>query len=102
MDVTTAFPNASLDDEIYMQQPEGCEIFKGSDLVCKLNKSLYGLKQAPLAWNQRVDTVSRILGFIRNRAENCLYFKKDDHSMFIVALYLDDLLIAGTTYQSCS
>lgn len=102
MDVTTAFPNASLDDEIYMQQPEGYETSKGSDLVCKLNKSLYGLKQAPLAWNQRVDTVSRISGFIRNRAENCLYFKIDDHSMFIVALYVDDLLIAGTTDQSCS
>ena len=100
MDVTTAFLNATLDEEIYMQQPEGYEISKGSDLVCKLNKSLYGLKQASLAWNQRVDKVLRNLGFIRNRAENCLYFKKDDHSMLIVALYVDDILIAGTTDES--
>ena len=39
--------NSDLEEEIYMQQPEGF-VKKGKEnLVCRLKKSLYGLKQAP-------------------------------------------------------
>ena len=45
-DVKTAFLNGSLDETIYMVQPEGF-IEKGQEKkVCKLQKSIYGLKQA--------------------------------------------------------
>ena len=44
MDVKTAFLNGSLEETIYMQQPEGF-IKEGQEhLVCKLKKSIYGLK----------------------------------------------------------
>jgi len=29
--------------------------------------------------------------------ENCLFFKHTNHSFIIIALYVDDLIIAGTT-----
>ena len=46
MDVKTVFLNGSLEENIYMKQPEGF-IAKGKEhLVCKLNRSIYGLKQA--------------------------------------------------------
>ncbi|KAK0577227.1 hypothetical protein LWI29_029806 [Acer saccharum] len=55
MDVKTAFLNGSLDESIYMMQPEGF-IEKGQvDKVCKLQKSIYGLKQASRSWNIRFD-----------------------------------------------
>ena len=45
MDVKTTFLNGYLDEDIYMEQPEGF-IAKGQDSkVCKLRKSIYGLKQ---------------------------------------------------------
>ena len=46
MDVETAFLNGNLDEEIYMDQPEGYGIPGKEHLVCKLKKSLYGLKQS--------------------------------------------------------
>ena len=48
MDVVTAFLNGELDEEIYMQQPDGYQVSGKENLVYKLKKSLYGLKQAHL------------------------------------------------------
>ena len=52
MDVVTAFLNPVVDEDIYMEVPEGIEWLEPAwsaenRLVCKLKKSLYGLKQAP-------------------------------------------------------
>ena len=47
LDVKMTFLDADLQENIYMQQPQGYEVKAKENLVCKLNKSLYGLKQAP-------------------------------------------------------
>jgi hypothetical protein len=47
MDVKTTFLHGELEEEIYMEQSEGCLVKGKGDYVCKLKKSLYSLKQAP-------------------------------------------------------
>ena len=53
MDVKTAYLNAPIDCELYVEQIEGYEQKgpNGQKLVCKLKKSLYGLKQSGRNWN---------------------------------------------------
>ena len=53
MDVKTAYLNAPIDCETFIEQPEGIVVDSGCEkkLVCKLHKSLYGLKQSGRNWN---------------------------------------------------
>ena len=44
LDVRTTFLHGNLEEEIYMQQPQGYEVKGKEKLVCRLKKSLYGLK----------------------------------------------------------
>jgi hypothetical protein len=63
MDVVTAFLAGELEEEIYMEQPEGFEIGSREDFVCRLRKSIYGLKQAPRVWNEKIRRFLKSIGF---------------------------------------
>jgi hypothetical protein len=55
MDVKSSFLNGELEEEAYIQQPEGFQLSDNVDYVFKLKKALYGLKQAPKSWYSRLD-----------------------------------------------
>ncbi|GJY06702.1 retrotransposon protein, putative, ty1-copia subclass [Tanacetum coccineum] len=63
MDVKTAFLNGRLDEDIYMEQPEGYVNPRYPNRVCKLQRSIYGLKQASRQWNKRFDEEIKKFGF---------------------------------------
>ena len=57
MDVKTAFLHGELEEEIYMEQPEGFLVKGKEDYVCKLKKSRYDLKQAPRQLYMKFESV---------------------------------------------
>ena len=44
VDVKSAFMNGELEEEVYIEQPEGLLLSEKEDYVCRLKKALYGLK----------------------------------------------------------
>jgi len=96
MDVVTAFLANKLEEEIYMEQPEGF-VF-GEDMVCKLVKSIYGLKQSPRLWNKRLDEHLRKLDFEQTESDHCVYINKN--TGIILAMWVDDILIFGADKMS--
>jgi hypothetical protein len=91
-DIKTAFLYGELDEEIYMSQPPGYE--DGTDRVCKLNKSLYGLKQSPRCWNKRFKEFLDKHGLKNSDADPCLFYSNSDEHKLIIAVYVDDGLVA--------
>ena len=99
MDVKTAFLNGDLDEEIYMEQPEGFIVPGQEKKVCRLVKSLYGLKQAPMQWHEKFDSVMMKNGFKINECDKCVYVKNTEHGFVIICLYVDDILIMGSNNE---
>lgn len=99
LDVKSAFLNGELCEEVYVTQPEGFVKEGQEKKVYRLIKALYGLCQAPRAWNERLDKCLRNLGFTRCLHEQAVYTKCRNESVLIVGVYVDDLLVAGSSKQ---
>ena len=95
LDVLTAFLNALMKEEVYMEQPEGYE--EGTkDMVCRLIKTIYGTKQAPREWNKEVNEfIVNELQLNRCTSDSCVYVKKSrTGKVIIVAIFVDDFTAA--------
>lgn len=118
-DVTTAYLNGELEEEVFMETPKNLplilerivddeqdsfvgikakdmlsEIQKG-DKVCKLRKSLYGLKQAGRSWYKRLNKVLKECGTTPTNSDPCLYRIGSGENLTMIAVYVDDILIAS-------
>jgi hypothetical protein len=67
--------------------------------VLKLQKALYGLRQAPRAWNMKLDTSLRKLGFKRCVSEHDMYTHGASKTRVVVGVYVDDLIITGASLE---
>lgn len=97
MDAVTAFLNGILEEEIYIEQPEGYVIEGQEGKVLKLNKSLYGLKQSPKIWQDDVQEYLVSIGFVQCEINHCTYIRTDNNRQKFTAVYVhvDDMAITG-------
>lgn len=119
VDVTTAYLNGVLQEEIYMELPphlinvlerlaqrEGDsntrtkaaymldQIQKG-DIVCKLHKALYGLRQAGRCWHTNLDAVLKNYGATNSSSDPCVYYKGQGEDIILIGTYVDDIVIVA-------
>ncbi len=73
MDVKIAFLNGVIEEEVYIEQPEGFKIFSSESHVCRLKRALYGLKRAPRAWYTWIDNYFTGIGFSKSEADPNIY-----------------------------
>ena len=95
MDVKTAFLNGIIEEEVYIEQPEGFEIFSSESHVCRLKIAMYGLKQAPRAWYTWINNYFTGLGFTKSEVDANLYQIVVEGKLLIIVLYVDDLILMG-------
>jgi hypothetical protein len=98
-DIKSAFVNAYMDEETYMEQPPGFEKqpdnFQGAGkIVCKLIKALYGTKQAARLWNIMWHETLVKLGFTQSIWDRCLYIKGnlEKRDVHWILVWTDDVL----------
>lgn len=89
-----------MEEEIYLQLPEGFDIEDTEGLVCKLLKSLYGLKQASRCWNEK------FVGFLKNfkfkniESDKCVFIGIVKCFIVYLALYVDDGLLISESQSA--
>ena len=80
-----------------MTQPEGFVIKGKEEKVYRLHKALYGLRHAPRAWNIKLNSILKDIDFTRCSKELSLYRKEANGDLLIVCVYVDDLLVTGSS-----
>ena len=124
LDIKTAFLNAPLKEDVWMEPPSNLLFLLGRLLLdssltadqrrrilkhvkhlrrgekLKLLKALYGTKQAGREWYILFDSFLRSHGFKPNAADHCFYsLIINDHEWVILLLYVDDVIVASTSHK---
>ena len=93
IDYVQAFPQADLNEPVYMRIPEGWEITDDDgnllpDMAIKLKKNLYGTKNASRNWFLKLKAGLEARGFKASAIDPCLFMRDD----CLIVLYTDDCL----------
>ena len=95
VDVKTAFLYGKLNEEIYMQQPEGFKLRGQENKVLHLRRAIYGLKQAALAWWKELESSMKRLGFKCTASDAGVFFAHIGKNLVIIIVYVDDAIFFG-------
>jgi hypothetical protein len=101
IDVKSAFLNAPIKEEVYVEQPPGFDDDRYPDNVYKLSKTLYGLKRAQRAWYECPRDYLISNAFKVRKVDPTLFTKTCIGDLFICQIYVDDILFGSTNQKSC-
>ena len=99
MDVKSAFLNGYLNEEVYVEQPNGFVDPSFPKHVYKLKKALYGLKQALRAWYERLIEFLGENGYKKGGIEKILFVKEEEGKIMIAQIYVDDIVFVGMSNE---
>jgi hypothetical protein len=101
MDVKSAFTNGPIKEEVYVEQPPGCEDSEYPNHAYKLSKALYGLKQAPRAWYECLRDFLITNGFKVEKVVPTLFTKTVAKDLFVCQIYVDDIIFGSANKSTC-
>jgi hypothetical protein len=87
MDAKSTFLNGDLKEEVYVHQPPGFAI--PGKVLC-LRKAIYGLRQAPRAWNAKLVSTLKGMGFGQSPHEAAIYQRGNGGSALLLGVYIPD------------
>jgi hypothetical protein len=92
-----AYLYGKLDEEIYMEQPEGFTApgTTKEHYVLRLLRALYGLKQAGLAWWRALKQSMEEMGFVSLTSDAGIFVYKRDGFFVVAIVYVDDAIFCG-------
>ena len=100
MDVKSAYLNAPIDCELFMEQPKGYETPRnGRKMVYQLRKSLYGLKQSAHNWREVICSFFSDHGCEQSKADPCLFMKNTDDGRLMYVIWVDDIIVVADSKQ---
>ena len=99
-DVKNAFVNAPIEEEIWIEQPDGHDLvnFPRDKFVLRLRKALYGTKQAARAWQQHLKQLLHACGAVPLTYDDAVYkLTTPDGGWVLVGTHVDDLFVLCNT-----
>ncbi|WVZ90673.1 LOW QUALITY PROTEIN: hypothetical protein U9M48_036955 [Paspalum notatum var. saurae] len=87
MDVKSVFLNGELKEDLRSPARRA--------RCCAYKKALYGLRQAPRAWNAKLDSTLKGMGFEQSPHETAIYLRGNGGNAMLVGVYVNDLVITG-------
>ena len=94
IDVETAFLNGDLDEDIYMDCPEGLDA--EDDECLQLQRTIYGLVQAARQYFKKFVGGLKQIGFEGGQVDPCLLMKENNGERIYIGTYVDDNACIGT------
>jgi hypothetical protein len=92
----SAFLNGDLKEEVFVHQQLEFAILDKEGKVLRLRKTLYGLRQALRAWNVKLDSTLKRMGFGQIPHEATIYRRGNSGNALLVGVCVDDLVITST------
>ena len=98
IDFVLAFPQADLEEDIWMRIPEGVKIDSedGEEYLLKLRKNLYGLRQGSHNWFKHLKKGLMKRGLKPSEIDPCLYLREG----LAVLTYVDDCILVSTSQKA--
>ena len=100
IDVEAAFLNADLDEDVYVEIPQGYDSGGNKSNVYKLLKAVYGIVQAPRCWSKTFTKSLIAKGFEPSKVDPCLFILREDGEkspiIGLLVNYVDDGIVVGS------
>lgn len=93
--INTAYLNALMDKDVYVEQPEGFAV-RSKKLVCHILRAVYGCKRASRLWGSHFAATLTKAWAVRAAADPCLFvWGHPVHGVIVILVHVDDVLLAA-------